>query len=129
MAQRILVVEDEPELRRALQVRLTAAGYTCEMADDGIEGLAKARAEHPDLVVVDLIMPEADGYNLCRQLQRDERTSTIPVLVLTVVSRYLLGRRRKDQQPKRLVGQPRVLNKPFDSEEFLSAVRELLAGT
>ena len=128
MPDQILIVEDEPELLRALSIRLSAAGFTTHEAKDGIEGLDRAREERPDLIIIDLLMPEADGYNLCRQLRTDARTSSIPVLVLTVVSRHLLGRRSKDQdQRKRLVGTPTVLQKPFETEELLSTIQGLLA--
>lgn len=134
MPHRILVVEDEPDLMRAIVLRLQAAGFVCETAVNGHEGLQKARAQAPDLVVTDLLMDDLDGYDFCRQLRADRRCASVPILVLTVVKGRLLGRRAEDQEPvdhdrsKRLAGASRILHKPFDSEVLLQAVRDLLNG-
>lgn len=134
MPHRILVVDDEPDLMHAIVLRLQAAGFVCETAANGQEGLQKARAQAPDLIVTDLLMDELDGYDFCRQLRADRRCASIPILILTVVKGRLLGRRVEDQEPvdhdrsKRLVGGSRVLHKPFDSEMLLQAVRDLLNG-
>ena len=68
MPPRLLVVEDEPELLRALRVRFTAAGFTCETAANGKEGLAKLEGWRPDLIVADLVMPEMDGYEMVHRV-------------------------------------------------------------
>ena len=123
MPSRILLVEDEPELRRALRVRLTAAGFLCETADDGKEGLAKSRQWQPHLIVADLIMPEMDGYEMVRHLKADAQTASIPVVVLTAVPSYSLAPRLAELHAAR------VIHKPFDSTDLLVAVRDVLATT
>lgn len=71
--KRILVVEDETELVKAIQIRLEQAGYEALFAYDGHEGLEKAHKERPDLIILDLMLPKMDGYNVCGLLKRDER--------------------------------------------------------
>ena len=123
MAATILVVEDELELQRALCLRLTAAGFHCVAATNGLEGLDKARGLQPDLIIADLIMPEMDGYAMIRQLNADERTAAIPIVVLTAVPEYSL---HKSMEALRYA---RLMHKPFDSSELLSVVHELVAIT
>ena len=123
MPLRILLVEDEPELRQALGVRLTAAGFVCEMAGDGKEGLAKSQQWQPDLIVADLVMPEMDGYEMMRRLKADARTASIPVVVLTAVPSRSLEPRLAE------LNAARVLHKPFDSDDLLVTVRGILTPT
>ena len=120
MAPRILLVDDEPELLQALTVRLTAAGFTCDAAANGKEAFEKLVHQRPDLIILDLLMPEMSGYEVCRRLKEDERTASIPVVVLTAVP----GRAVK--QTAQWLGVSSVLNKPFDSAELVSTVRDLL---
>ena len=120
----ILLVDDEPELLRALTVRLRAAGFACRTAANGREALAQIRQAHPDLIISDLLMPELDGYALCRQLQADPRTASIPIIILTAVPS-----RSIELHSEPLAGSPRIMHKPFDSAILLTAVRELLHGT
>ena len=123
MVPSILIVDDERELLHALTVRLTAAGFVCDTAMNGKEGLAKVQQRRPDLIVVDLLMPEMDGFEMCRRLKSDAATTSIPVLVLTAIPERSLEERLHE------LGTVRVMHKPFDSMELLSAVREILAVT
>ena len=118
---RLLVVEDEPELLRALQVRLTAAGFACETAVNGKEGLAKLEGWRPDLIIADLVMPEMDGYEMIHRVQLNDRTAWIPVVVLTAVPEHALDQRMTQ------LNVARVFHKPFDSGQLIVTVRELLA--
>ncbi len=68
MAKKVLVVEDEPELVKALEVRLKTQNYEVITAFDGEEGLRKAREENPDLIILDLMLPKMDGFNVSRML-------------------------------------------------------------
>ena len=118
----VLLVEDEPDLLRALSVRLASIGLSCATACNGLDALAKVRAQRPDLIVTDLIMPEMDGYALCRSLHADSRTASIPVVVLTAVPRRALAQEAEGLHVAR------VVHKPFDSSEFLSTVQDVLAA-
>ena len=122
MPSRILLVDDEAELLRALVVRLSAAGFSCYTATDGKPALASAQQQPPDLIIADLIMPEMDVYEMCERLKRDERTASIPVLVRTAVPST------QDQRLTKL-GVARIMRKPFDSVELVGAVRDVMATT
>ena len=120
MPARILVVDDEPELLKALCVRLTAEGFACETAANGREALKQLETDVPDLIILDLLMPEVSGYEVCRRLQDDPRTAQIPVIVLTAVPE------RTVKQTTQWLGAASVLHKPFDTTILLSTVRHLL---
>jgi two-component system response regulator MtrA len=80
MDGRILLVEDDPSIREITALGLRGAGFEVTTAVDGVEGLAKARAERPDLVLLDVMLPRMDGLEVCREIRRD---STVPVVMLT----------------------------------------------
>ena len=120
MAPKILIVDDEPELRTALRVRLAASGFVCETAANGREALALLERWTPDLIVADLLMPEMDGYMFCREVRARQRLAALPIVVLSAVPRHAIARKGDLQADC-------VMNKPFDSGELLAAIRELLS--
>lgn len=120
MAKRILIVDDEPGLLQALTVRLTAAGFTCDTAANGREAFERMAKQLPDLIIVDLLMPEVSGYAVCRRLKEEEQTVDIPVIVLTAVPERTVA------STAEWLGASSVLHKPFDSAILLSTVRSLL---
>ena len=81
---RILVVDDNRSVVRLIEALLQKEGFEVLTAFDGLEGLQKAREEKPDLMILDIVMPRMDGYEVCRLLQDDHDTAAIPVLILTV---------------------------------------------
>lgn len=83
MPNRILVVEDSRTQALRLQLELLRYGFAIEIASSGLGGLAAARTQPPDLIVLDVDLPEMDGYSVCRALKADTRTSHIPVVMLT----------------------------------------------
>jgi len=111
---RILVVDDEPAIRRAVSRALLARGYEVELAVNGEEALAVARSRDPDLVVLDLNLPDIDGLTVCRRLRAD---SEVPIIVLSV---------REDETDKVAaldMGAEDYLTKPFGVDELLARVR------
>ena len=120
MPPRILVVDDEPGLLRALCVRLTAEGFLCDSATNGQEALDRLQGALPDLIILDLLMPEINGYEVCRRLQEDPRTAPIPVIVLTAVPQ------RTVHQTTEWLGVSSVIHRPFDTATLLFTVRRLL---
>src|SRR5215471_382694 len=80
---RILVVDDEPEAVELVEFNLKQAGYAVSTAADGAEALKKARAQTPDLIVLDVMLPEMDGFEICKTLRGEEPTSRTPILMLT----------------------------------------------
>src|SRR6266545_239718 len=83
MKQKILVVDDEPDALELISYNLKAAGYDVITADDGEEALKKARAGQPALILLDVMLPEVDGLEVCKTLRRDPATSPIPIIMLT----------------------------------------------
>jgi two-component system phosphate regulon response regulator PhoB len=80
---RVLVIEDEADLQQVLEYNLRQAGHEVRIASQGMEGLKQARDEHPDLILLDLMLPDVSGNEVCKQLKRSEGTAAIPVMMLT----------------------------------------------
>lgn len=118
---KILLVDDEPALARIVGMRFEAAGYEVVTAGDGQQALEKTKRLKPDLIILDLMLPKLDGYNVCRLLKYDAQYSKIPVLILT--ARAL----SKDMRLATDCGADGYLTKPFDAKELLEKVKELLA--
>jgi two-component system alkaline phosphatase synthesis response regulator PhoP len=91
--KRILVVDDEADFAALVQGNLEKEGFKVELAYNGVEGLAKVQANPPDAIVLDVMMPEKDGYAVCRELKRSERFSSIPVVLLTAVASHVTSTR------------------------------------
>ncbi|MDZ4278301.1 MAG: response regulator transcription factor [Dehalococcoidia bacterium] len=117
MAKTILVVEDEPTLTATLRYSLEREGYRVVSAPDGEEGLEKARAARPDLVILDLMLPGLDGFEVCRILRRDTAS---PILMLTAKTEEV------DKVVGLELGADDYVTKPFGMRELLARVRALL---
>jgi len=116
---RVVIIDDDADLRRLLQVTLEfTARWSVTAAADGAEGIALARRLVPDAVVVDLMMPGMDGYEVCRQLKADPVTAGIPVVFLT-------ARQRVDEARVRALGAAGLLFKPFEPDELAARITEL----
>jgi DNA-binding response OmpR family regulator len=120
MSKKILVVDDEPEVVELLSFTLTQAGFSVETAANGIEALRQARTTHPDLIVLDLMMPELDGFTVCEVLRRDPATAAIPILILTAASSGLARLGGRD------VGATDYITKPFSLKQLVSRAHDLL---
>ncbi len=117
---RILIVDDEPDLVRLVCLRLEASGYEVLVAMDGEAALAKARVERPDLILLDLMLPKMDGYQVCRLLKNDTRTAPIPIAIFTA------RRGEYDEELGKECGADAYIRKPFWPEELLETIRLLL---
>ena len=120
---RILVIDDDPAISELVSINLEMAGYDVNQAEDGIKGQALAVQLQPDLVMLDLMLPKVDGFTVCQRLRRDERTSDIPVLMLTALGQT------QDKVEGFNSGADDYLTKPFEVEEMLARVRALLRRT
>lgn len=120
---RVLVVEDEADLRELLEAALRSAGYEVTTAADGRAGLRAARTELPDLVVLDLMLPDIDGADLCRTLRSEPATADVVIFVISAKS-DLLDRIGAFQQ-----GADDFLVKPFSFRELLLRIRAMLRRT
>jgi phosphate regulon transcriptional regulator PhoB len=120
VATDVLVVEDEPDIRNLIVHHLTREGFRCRTAATGPEALARVRAALPDLVVLDLMLPEMDGLEVCRRLRGDPSTATLPLIMLTA----------KADEVDRIVGlelgADDYLAKPFSPKELVARVRAVL---
>lgn len=119
MAQKILVVDDEPATLKLVVGLLSAENYDVVQAVDGLEALRMIQAESPDLVVLDVMMPEINGYDVCYQLHFNKEYETIPVILLT----------KRDKEIDSRIGQRANIDyvpKPIDSNLLLLKVSELL---
>lgn len=117
--KKILVVDDSPTERHFLNELLSAKGYQVITAESGEEGISKARAEQPDLVLMDVVMPGLNGYQATRTLTRDEQTRHIPVIVCT----------SKGQETDKIWGLRQgahdYLVKPLNGDELLARIAAL----
>ncbi len=120
MARKILVVDDEAVLVETIAYNLEQAGYQVLTAADGGSALEAARRETPDLVILDLMLPEMDGLEVCRQLRREHTTATIPIMMLTAKGDEI------DKVVGLEVGADDYVTKPFGRRELLARVRALL---
>jgi DNA-binding response OmpR family regulator len=89
MKKKILLVEDDGDLRELLRMSFRAAGFSVATADNGIDALTKTRSLMPDLVMLDLVLPELDGFAVCETLRRAASMATVPIIILTGLSSEL----------------------------------------
>lgn len=122
MPSHILVVEDERDLLRVLTYNLKQAGFDVVGAADGETALRAMREERFDLVLLDLMLPDIDGFEVCARLRADAATREVPVVVLSAVS-DLAARQRATE-----LGVQEYLVKPFDPERLMRVIRETLSA-
>jgi len=118
--KRILVVDDEIYIVHILEFSLTMEGYTVLTASDGEEALKMIEQERPDLVVLDIMMPKLDGYEVCRRLRQDEQFGNLPVILLSAKGRPV------DRDAGLQAGADDYIAKPFSPRRLLEKIRELL---
>lgn len=118
--RRVLVVDDEPVLVETIAYNLEQAGYAVTTAADGASALETARREKPDLVILDIMLPEMDGLEVCRLLRREKSTATTPIMMLTAKGEEI------DKVVGLEVGADDYVTKPFGRRELLARVRALL---
>jgi DNA-binding response OmpR family regulator len=120
VARKILIVDDEPVLVETIAYNLEQAGYQVLTAADGNSALEAAHRTSPDLIILDIMLPETDGLEVCRQLRRDEATATTPIMMLTAKGDEI------DKVVGLEVGADDYVTKPFGRRELLARVRALL---
>ena len=117
---RVLVIDDEPDVRWLLRLSLERAGHEVLLAEDGLRGVAMAQRQHPDAIVLDLMMPVMDGYGVLDALRKDDRTSRVPIVMLT--AKALDDDRRRCEE----AGATRFLTKPFEPLDLAATIEGLL---
>jgi len=118
----ILVVDDEPDLCELLRINLVLDGHRVSVARDGVAALDAARAEPPDLVVLDVMMPGRDGFSVLAEMKSTPVTASVPVVMLTARAEAM------DRLRGGIEGAVRYVTKPFSVADFRVAVAEVLAG-
>jgi two-component system alkaline phosphatase synthesis response regulator PhoP/two-component system response regulator VicR len=118
----VLVADDQPHIVRLIQVNLEKVGYRVVTAADGLEALRKVREEIPDLVILDVIMPHKDGFEVLREIKRDPGLAEVPVIMLTVKTQ------NADIVEGLREGAEMYLPKPFHPKELVSLIRRALEG-
>jgi DNA-binding response OmpR family regulator len=121
MKSKILVVDDEPDALEVLGFKLKEAGYTPIFAKDGARAITVARDERPALIVLDLMLPEIDGLEVCKILRRDPATAMIPILMLTARAAEM------DRVLGLELGADDYVTKPFSPRELVLRIKKLLA--
>lgn len=121
MAERILIVDDDVDSLKLIGLMLQRQGYEVIVANSGQQALTKAEAEHPDLIILDIMMPDMDGYEVCRRLRRDSATQTIPIIMFTAKTMV------DDKVAGFEAGADDYLTKPTHPAELASRVRAVLA--
>ncbi len=120
MAKKIFIVEDELDFLSTLRERLEFEGFEVTTAVDGEEALKKIPEEQPDLILLDIMLPEMNGYQVCRELKSNPETETIPVVVVTAKSQ------ESDKFWAKETGADDYVTKPFEMEELLQIIRDNL---
>jgi DNA-binding response OmpR family regulator len=119
---RVLAVDDDPMLQHLVRLNLELDGFEVEVASDGVEALEMVETFHPDLVVLDIMMPRRDGWDVCAAMKNDARYSEIPVVLLSARCQ------QSDMQRGREIGASAFLAKPFDPAELSTLVSVLTSA-
>jgi two-component system alkaline phosphatase synthesis response regulator PhoP len=121
----ILVVDDEPDFVSNVKKNLEKAGFDVEVAYDGVEGIAKVKANPPDAIVLDVMMPEKDGYKVCSELKADAKYKNIPILLLTAVADHVTSTRYSHYDGMSTEADD-YLPKPASADDILDSLKSLL---
>ena len=122
MAEKILIIEDDPATQRLVDYTLRHEGYEVISASNGLEGLRKAREESPDLVILDIMLPGLDGYEICHRLRADPSTESMAILMFSAKAQDI------DKETGLKVGADDYLTKPSPPATIVAKVKELLAA-
>jgi CheY-like chemotaxis protein len=120
MAKKILIIDDEPELVKAVEVRLKTSGYDIVTACEGSSGIQKAKEAKPDLILLDIIMPKMNGYQVAKKLMADPETQGIHIIVFSASQERDLENKCKE------LGITNFIMKPFETIDLLNMVKEVL---
>jgi two-component system alkaline phosphatase synthesis response regulator PhoP len=123
--KRILVVDDEPDFAAIVQGNLEKEGFDVEVAYNGVEGIEKVKANPPDAIVLDVMMPEKDGYQMCAELKGDEQYADIPIVLLTAVASHVSSTRYSHRDGMSTEADD-YLPKPASAADITESIKGLL---
>jgi len=118
--KRILIIDDEPDFVRVVQLRLEAAGYKVLVAFDGMQCVSFAHKEKPDVIILDIMMPAMHGHRVCETLKKSSKTWTIPIIYLTAKGS------KEDEDLAYKLGAEHFLTKPYDPQDLLAVIKKAL---
>ena len=125
LQKRILVVDDEPDFASIVQGNLEKEGFTVDVAYNGVEGIEKVQANPPDAIVLDVMMPEMDGYAVCKELKGDEKYCEIPIVLLTAVASHVTSTRYTHRDGMATEADDYIA-KPASAEDITKSIKRLL---
>ena len=120
MPSKILIADDSPNIREILRMSLETDGYAVVLAEDGEQALAMVRDEKPDLVLIDVMMPKVNGFQVCRRVKTDRATHDVPVIMLTAKSG------QQDVYWGKDCGADEYITKPFSTKDLANSIARLL---
>jgi two-component system alkaline phosphatase synthesis response regulator PhoP len=120
MAKKILIIEDEKDILELVKLYLEKEGFRTSTAGNGLDGLKQTRSERPDLVILDLMLPQLDGIEVCKKIRADHSTATTPILMLTAKAE------ESDQVVGLELGADDYVTKPFSPKALVARVKALL---
>lgn len=121
--KRILLADDEEDIKTVVKMFLESQGYEVVTAYDGLDALEKASSEKPDLILLDIMMPLLDGFEVCKKLKENEQTAKIPILILSAAAHI-------DSVNRGLkAGAVDYIIKPFEPEKLREKIEQVLAST
>jgi len=123
--KRVLIVDDEPDFADIVKGNLEREGFDIEIAYNGVEALEKVKANPPDAIVLDVMMPEKDGYEVCAELKKDEKYTDIPIVMLTAVADHISSTRYSHWDGMNMEADD-YLPKPASADEITDSVKSLL---
>ena len=123
MAKVILIVDDDPKDLKLIRDLLRLSGYKTIEATGGEQGIELAKSKKPDLILMDILMPEVDGYTACREIKMDKATKAIPVVMLTSLDYEL------NKELSRDMGANGYMTKPVDRQELLDVISRFLPAS
>lgn len=119
MGNRVLLIEDEPNIIEAISFILSRDGWEVTTHSDGATAMDRIREKSPDVLILDVMLPNRSGYDILQELRADDSTADLPVLMLTARGQ------KKDQSLAESYGVSRFMTKPFSNSEVVACVREL----
>ena len=122
--KKVLIVDDEEDMLKVLGKRLTVSGYSVITATNGRDAIVLAHSQHPDIIVLDVVMPGMDGGEVVAELKKHPSTRSIPVILLTAIFS-----KAEEEKYNSMVGGNITLAKPLDAEKLLDHMKKLLDST
>jgi len=122
MNKKILVIEDDPSTLRLIKYTLQQEGYEVLTVPNGLEGLRKARSEQPDLVILDVMLPGIDGFEVCHRLRAESQTAKLPILMISGKTRGI------DKATGLRMGADDYVTKPWHRPELVAKITAMLEG-